>query len=77
MNETAIDYAPMPLLKSRRLIADEGLGRPLLITIRLLLQSDARKRIPIIRRMFRTHGPWLRAIAVVAENPVADEATSQ
>jgi len=75
MNETAIDYAPMPLPKSRRLIADEGHGRALLTTIRLLLQSDVRKRIPIMRRMLRTHGRWLRAIAFVVQKPIAAEAT--
>ncbi|CAH1661397.1 class I SAM-dependent methyltransferase [Chelatococcus asaccharovorans] len=72
-----VDNAPMHLLEPRRLIADEGLGRALLFATRVLLQPDARKRVLTMRRIFRTHGRWLRAIAIVAEKPMSGEATPQ
>jgi hypothetical protein len=72
-----VDFAPMHLLEPRRLIADEGLGRALLFAARVLLQPDARKRILTMRRMFRKHGQWLRAIAIVAEKPSSSRTASE
>lgn len=71
-----VDHAPMHLLEPRRLIADEGLGRTLLFVTRVLLRSDARKRVLTMRRMFRKHGQWLRAIAIVAEKPASSQAVA-
>lgn len=64
-----VEFAPMHLLEPRRLIADEGLGRTLLFAARVVLQPDARKRVLTMRRIFRKHGQWLCAIAIVAEKP--------
>ncbi|MGE0769639.1 MAG: class I SAM-dependent methyltransferase [Hyphomicrobiaceae bacterium] len=71
-----VDYAPMHLLEPRRLIADEGLGPALLFAARVLTQADARKRVLTMRRMFRKHGRWLRAIAIVAAKPAPGEAAA-
>lgn len=70
-----VEFAPMHLLEPRRLIADEGLGRALLFAARVLTQPEARKRVLTMRRMFRKHSQWMRAIAIVAEKPAAGGAS--
>lgn len=70
-----VEFAPMHLLEPRRLIADEGLGRALLFVGRVLTQPEARRRVLTMRRMFRKHGRWMRAIAIIAEKPAAGGAS--
>lgn len=63
--------APMALLQPRRLIADEGLLGALRFGKNLLTHSDARRRVLIMRRTFRTHRERLTAVAIVAHKPEA------
>jgi SAM-dependent methyltransferase len=60
---------PMHLLEVRRLIQDEGLGRVLLIAARLLLDDQARARVSAMKKVFRKHGPHLRAITIIGRKP--------
>lgn len=66
----------MHLLEPRRLIADEGFGRTLLFAIRVLLNGEARQRVLTMRRVFRKHGQWLRAIAIVGQKSGPSGATA-
>jgi threonine dehydrogenase-like Zn-dependent dehydrogenase len=61
--------ASMHLLEAPRLIQDEGLGRVLLIALRLLRDGKARARIFAIKNAFRKHGSHLRAITIVRRKP--------
>jgi ubiquinone/menaquinone biosynthesis C-methylase UbiE len=60
---------PMHLLGVRRLIQDEGLGRVLLIAARLLRDDQARARVSAMKKVFRKHGPHLRAITIIGRKP--------
>jgi len=64
--------APMHLLEPRRLVADEGLGRSLVFTYRMLRQPAARRRIKTMRGVFRAHDANLAGVAVVAHRQGSD-----
>jgi SAM-dependent methyltransferase len=61
--------APMALLQPRRVIADEGLFGALRFAKNLLFQRDARRRVLLMRRTFRTHRERLAAVAIIAHKP--------
>lgn len=63
------EYAPMHLLEPRRLIADEGLARAMMIVGRILLNSEARKRVLDMRRTFCQFEQNMQAIAITASKP--------
>ncbi|WP_416979793.1 class I SAM-dependent methyltransferase [Streptomyces sp. T028] len=63
---TARRRAPMALLETRRLIADEGLARATRIAGRALRDPAARQRVLEMRRVFRRHQAHLGAISLVA-----------
>lgn len=66
-----VGYAPMSLLEPRRMIADEGLPRALLIAFRVLTNPAARKRVLAMRKVFRAHADALTGIALVARKKAA------
>ena len=67
--DVKVEYAPMHLLEARRMIADEGLGRAVMIAGRILLNPDARSRVLDMRRTFRKFGQSMQAIAITARKP--------
>ncbi len=62
----SIATAPMHLLKPRRMLQDEGLGRTLRIAWNILRNPAARRRVQAMRQVFRKHQAHLSAIALVA-----------
>ena len=62
-----IGYAPMRLLRPRRLIQDEGVIGALRLAKNLLLDGRSRRRVLAIRRVFERYRENLRAIFIVAE----------
>ncbi len=58
--------APMLLLESARVIADEGVLGTLRITANLLANPAARRRILAMRAVFRKHAARMCAVALVA-----------
>ncbi|WP_343599452.1 methyltransferase domain-containing protein [Mycobacterium sp.] len=67
----AVETAPMALLQPRRLVADEGLPGALRFAKNLLTHPDARRRVLIMRRTFRTYRDRLIAVAIVAHKPAS------
>ncbi|MDA3656238.1 class I SAM-dependent methyltransferase [Mycobacterium xenopi] len=67
-----IATAPMALLQPRRLIADEGLLGTLRFVKNLISHRDARRRVLLMRRTFRTYRNQLAAVAIVAHKPDTD-----
>jgi SAM-dependent methyltransferase len=61
--------APMALLQSRRLIADEGLVGALRFAANLLVRPNACGRVLGMRATFRRHRQHLAAVAVIAHKP--------
>nr|VTO96735.1 Methyltransferase domain protein [Mycobacterium riyadhense] len=61
--------APMALLQPRRLIADEGLVGALRFAKNVLTNPDARKRVLLMRRIFRRYRERLTAVAIIAYKP--------
>jgi len=62
----SIHQAPMSLLEPRRLINDEGLAGALRFAWNLLRDSEARKRVHEMRKVFRQHRKELAAVTVIA-----------
>jgi hypothetical protein len=62
-----IGFAPMHLLRPRRLIEDEGLWGALRIAKNILLDRPARQRVLAMRRVFECHRKNLNAIFIVAQ----------
>lgn len=60
---------PMRLLNPGRLIADEGLWGALRFARNLLMDSESRRRVRAMRRVFRANRAYLRGIAIVARKP--------
>ncbi|MGI8459710.1 MAG: class I SAM-dependent methyltransferase [Propionibacteriaceae bacterium] len=65
-----VETAPMALLQPGRLICDEGLGGALRFARNLLTHPDARSRLRVMRKTFRTHRKNLTAVAIIAHKPV-------
>lgn len=65
----AVQTNPMHLLKSMRMIADEGLLRTLKITFNVLRNPAALKRVLHMRSVFNRYATHLGAIALVAVKP--------
>jgi hypothetical protein len=65
----AIEFAPMHLLRPRRLVQDEGLFGALRLAKNLLLDRAARRRVLAMRRVFERHRANLAAIRVIARKP--------
>lgn len=61
--------APMHLLKTRRLIQDEGPGRALRFAFNVLCNPDARRRVLAMHRMFSKHARHLAAVTIIAIKP--------
>lgn len=61
-----VAHAPMNLLRPARLIADEGFWRALRFVRNVLFDSDARRRVLMMRRTFHKHRAHLGAISIVA-----------
>lgn len=62
-----IGYAPMHLLRPRRLIQDEGVLGALRLAKNILLGGAARRRVLAMRRVFERYRENLSAIFIVAE----------
>ncbi|WP_375309037.1 methyltransferase domain-containing protein [Bradyrhizobium sp. A5] len=62
----AVEFAPMHLLRPRRLVQDEGLFGALRLARNLLLDRAARHRVLAMRRVFEQHHANLAAIRVIA-----------
>lgn len=62
-----VAYAPMNLLRPARLIADEGFFRALRFVKNVLSDSDARKRVLMMRRTFHKYRTHLNAISIIAQ----------
>lgn len=65
----AVEFAPMHLLRPRRLVQDEGLVGALRLAKNLLLDRAARRRVLRMRRVFEQHRANLAAIRVIARKP--------
>jgi SAM-dependent methyltransferase len=61
-----IGRAPMNLLRPARLIADEGFWRALRFVKNVLSDSDARRRVLLMRRTFHKYRAHLSAISIIA-----------
>ncbi len=61
--------APMHLLEPRRMVSDEGLLRAIRFAWNVAWNSEARRRILAMRRVFRTYRKNLAAITLVAVKP--------
>ncbi|MFB7878375.1 MULTISPECIES: class I SAM-dependent methyltransferase [unclassified Nocardia] len=66
-----VDFAPMALLRPRRVLADEGLLGTARIIKNVLRDRAARQRVLAMRATFTTHAKALTAIAVIARKPNA------
>lgn len=64
-----IGYAPMHLLRPKRLIEDEGAIGALRIVKNVLLDGPARRRVLAMRRVFEQYRLNLGAVFIVAEKP--------
>lgn len=64
-----VDFAPMALLRPRRVIADEGIRGTARILGNVLRDRAARERVLAMRSTFTTHKRSLAAIAVIARKP--------
>jgi SAM-dependent methyltransferase len=64
-SDLKVRFSPMHLLEPRRVIADEGLPRTLVILKNLMLDGEARRRVLAMRQVFRRHGRHLAAISLV------------
>lgn len=62
-----VETNPMHLLERKRIIEDEGIWRTLKIAFNILTNPTARKRILGMRKVFRTYGEHLNAVAIIAE----------
>lgn len=62
--------APMALLQVRRNVADEGVRGTLRIVRNVLRDTDARRRVLEMRRLFQRHSDTLCGVALVARRPV-------
>ncbi|MBB4359353.1 SAM-dependent methyltransferase [Bradyrhizobium sp. CIR18] len=65
----AVEFAPMHLLRPRRLVQDEGLVGAFRLARNLLLDRAARRRVLAMRRVFEQHRANLAAIRVIARKP--------
>jgi SAM-dependent methyltransferase len=63
----ASGYAPMHLLRPRRLVQDEGVLGALRLAKNLLLDSAARRRVVAMRRVFEHYRNNLGAIYLIAQ----------
>ncbi|MGE0007520.1 MAG: class I SAM-dependent methyltransferase [Parvibaculaceae bacterium] len=63
---TAEDYAPMHLLRPRRVVQDEGLAGALRLAKNVLTDWPARRRVLAMRRVFERYRDNLRAVSIVA-----------
>ena len=61
--------AQMRLLEPQRLLQDEGIGRSIRFAFNLLRDSEARKRVFEMRKVFLQYQAHLGAIAIVAVKP--------
>lgn len=66
-----IGYAPMHLLRPRRMIADEGVRGALRVACNILRDGTARRRVLAMHRVFERHRDNLRGIYLVAEKPAS------
>ncbi|MGX1809333.1 class I SAM-dependent methyltransferase [Nocardia sp. NPDC055321] len=66
-----IDFAPMALLRPRRVIADEGLLGTARIIRNVLRDRPARERVLAMRATFEAHRDSLIAISIIARKPNA------
>lgn len=64
-----IGYAPMHLLRPKRLIEDEGVIGALRIVRNVLLDAPARRRVVAMWRVFEHYRQNLSAVFIVAEKP--------
>lgn len=64
-----VGKAPMALLKLRRNLADEGLGRVLRIVWNVLRNPGARRRVLAMRKTFTQYAEQLTGIALIARKP--------
>ncbi len=62
-----IGYAPMHLLRPRRLVQDEGVFGALRLAKNLLLDSASRRRVLAMRRVFEYHRNNLGAIFLIGQ----------
>ncbi len=63
----SVRTAPMALLQTRRMVADEGVAGTLRIARNVLRDKDARRRVLDMRATFRRYRRSMVAVALVAE----------
>ncbi len=63
----SITINPMHLLKTKRVIEDEGVLRSIKIACNILLHPSAAKRILEMQQVFQKHQAKMNAVAIVAE----------
>lgn len=61
-----IGYIPFRLLHPTRIIADEGLAGALRIAKNMLVDTEARRRVFAMKKVFRKHRNHLRAVVIIA-----------
>lgn len=64
-----IGYAPMHLLRPKRLLEDEGVIGTFRVVKNVLLDGAARRRVLAMRRIFEQYHQNLSAVFIVAEKP--------
>ncbi|MGB3302813.1 MAG: methyltransferase domain-containing protein [Gordonia sp. (in: high G+C Gram-positive bacteria)] len=64
-----VGFAPMALLETRRVIADEGIVGTLKIVVNVLRNGAARKRILAMRSVFNKYQHEMAAIELIARKP--------
>ena len=62
----ATETAPMALLEPARVIRDEGFFRALRFALNVLRDTDARRRVFEMRRVFHRHRGQIAAVAIMA-----------
>lgn len=62
-------YAPMHLLRPKRMIEDEGIAGALRLAKNILLDGSARRRVFAMRRVFEHYRENLSAVFLVAQRP--------
>lgn len=62
-----MDTNAMALLEIKRVVKDEGIMRTIKIVFNTLVHPDLRKRISLMRKIFKKHKNNMNAVAIVAQ----------
>jgi SAM-dependent methyltransferase len=70
---TSVETAPMHLLEPGRLVRDEGLLNAIRFIFNVARHGAARRRVQLMRRVFRKYKQHLAAVAIVSVKPQVKE----